>query len=106
MSETASTIDDLDRPPAQPRSWPRQRVVGFVLMGLWIVFGLGLAAFLIASWNPELFARYAGSYLSGLIVTVQLVSISIVLGAILSAPIAFARMSRNRLLSWPAYAYV
>ena len=50
-------------------------------------------------WNPELFAKYAPAYLSGLGVTLALVVISIVLGAILSMPIAYARMSRNPLLS-------
>jgi polar amino acid transport system permease protein len=106
MSETVSPAEDLDRPPEQARGWPRERVVGFVLMAIWLALGLGLVAFLVTSWNPELFARYGDDYLSGLIVTVELVGISIICGALLSAPIAYARMSSNRLISWPAYAYV
>ena len=46
------------------------------------------------------------TYLSGLGVTLALVVISIVLGAILSLPIAYARMSRSTVLSALAYGYV
>ena len=53
-----------------------------------------------------LFARFAPNYLSGLKVTLSLVGLSILLGAALSVPVAFARGSRNPLLAWPAYAYV
>ena len=43
---------------------------------------------------------------SGLRVTLTLVAISIVLGGILSLPIAYGRMSKNKVLSWFAYGYV
>ena len=99
-------IGAIERPPPQARRWTRQRIAGYALMALWAAFGVGLIVFLVSAWNPDLFARYAPSYLSGLIVTVQLVGISIVLGALLSAPIAYARASRSRWLAWPAYAYV
>jgi polar amino acid transport system permease protein len=39
-------------------------------------------------------------------VTISLVGLSIVFGALLSLPIAFARMSQNRVLSTLAYGYV
>jgi len=103
MSMEAAAIE---RPAPPPRGWPRQRVAGWLLMGLWILCGAGIVLFLVRAWNPELFDRYAPAYLSGLWVTIQLVAISVGLGALLSLPIAFARMSRNRLLNWPAYAYV
>jgi polar amino acid transport system permease protein len=45
-------------------------------------------------------------YLSGLGVTLSLVAISITIGAILSVPVAYARMSQNRILSGLSYAYV
>jgi polar amino acid transport system permease protein len=62
--------------------------------------------FLINAWDPDIFSRYAPYYLSGLGVTVTLVGLSIVIGAVLSIPIAYARMSSNRLLSAFAYGYV
>jgi polar amino acid transport system permease protein len=42
----------------------------------------------------------------GLGVTLTLVAISCLVGAILSVPVAYARMPKNPLLSVPAYAYV
>ncbi len=107
MSNTASRIiETMERPPAPARQWTGQRIAGHVFMGFWVLAALGLATFLAGAWDSELFARYAPNYASGLIVTVQLVLISILLGALLSAPIAYARTSRNKFLAWPAYAYV
>jgi polar amino acid transport system permease protein len=77
-----------------------------VLVGLWTLVGVGLVAYMVSSWNPALVARYAPLYLSGLGVTVLLVAISIAIGAVLSVPIAYARMSKNRTLGALAYAYV
>ena len=96
----------VERPPEPARGWTGARVAGYALTGLWIAIGLGLALFLYSAWNPELVARYAPNYLSGLTVTLQLVGISVALGALLSAPIAYARNSKSRWLAWPAYAYV
>lgn len=105
MSTTA--VDRaVERPPAPARGWPRERIVGNVLMGLWIAFGLSLVAYLFLAWNPDLFDRYARNYVSGLGVTLSLVAISIVAGAVLSLPVAYGRMSDNRLISSLAYAYV
>jgi polar amino acid transport system permease protein len=107
MTDTARrTIDAIERPPPPARVWTRERVAGHALMGLWAALGLGIAVFLVTAWDGELFARYAPAYASGLWVTIQLVLVSIVLGAIISVPIAYARSSKNRLLAWPAYAYV
>lgn len=103
---TAETLTQSDRPPAQPRLWTPARIAGWVLLGFWITAGAGLIAYLVAAWNPELFRQYAPRYLSGLWVTVQLVVISVAVGAVLSVPIAYARMSNNALLSWLGYAYV
>lgn len=93
-------------PAAPPRGWPRERIVGYGVMGLWILVGLGLLGYLVAVWNPEWFEKYIPTYLSGLKVTLLLVVISTVAGAILSLPVAYARMSKNRILSALAYGYV
>jgi polar amino acid transport system permease protein len=106
MSLAAEADQAVDIPPPAVRRWTRERVIGHLLVGFWIALGLGLAAYLVVSWKPDLVARYGPSYLSGLRVTLTLVFVSILLGAALSFPIAFARMSPNRLFAWPAYAYV
>jgi polar amino acid transport system permease protein len=93
-------------PPPAPRRWTALRIGGHGLVAFWALLGLGLAWFLVTSWNPDLFTRYYPAYLSGLWVTVQLVAISVFLGALLSAPVAMARNSKNPLLAGPAYAYV
>ncbi|RUY93351.1 ABC transporter permease, partial [Mesorhizobium sp. M7A.F.Ca.CA.001.12.2.1] len=94
------------RPPPRARGWPRRRIAGYALVGLWILFGIGIVSYLFLAWNPDFFAKYAPAYLSGLGVTLALVSISMVLGAILSVPVAYGRMSSNRILSGLAYCYV
>ncbi|MBK8457566.1 MAG: ABC transporter permease [Phyllobacteriaceae bacterium] len=104
MSTLANEI--VDRPPDLARPWTRTRIVGAVLVGFWALVILGLAWWLIAAWNPDLFDKYAPKYLSGLWVTIKLVTLSIVFGAALSVPVAAARMSKNPLFAWPAYAYV
>lgn len=105
MSTAADLADELPPPPAA-RGWTRQRVLGHVLLVLWTLLGLGMVWYLATSWNTELFRKYGPGYLSGLGVTLALVSISIVLGAILSVPVAYGRMSKNPVLSGLAYAYV
>lgn len=105
MSLATDTLK-VDRPPPPARGWSRQRILGHVLVGLWIALGIGMVVYLVAAWNPEFFQKYAPGYISGLGITLLLVAISIVLGAILSVPIAYARMSKNPILSGFAYAYV
>ena len=105
MSAAGRTAAEL-APPPPPRGWPRQRVVGYGLMGLWILAGVGLLAYLVAVWNVEWFQKYIPTYISGLKVTLALVVLSTVFGAILSLPVAYARMSESTVLSALAYGYV
>lgn len=106
MSAVSDTAAIVERPPPRVRGWPRSRILGYCFVGFWILFGLGILGYLVSAWNSELFAKYAPSYLQGLGVTAELVAISMIIGAILSVPIAYARMSKNRLLSGLAYCYV
>ena len=105
MSAAGAAID-VQRPPAPARGWPRQRILGHALLALWALLALGMIWFLATSWNPEMIAKYAPTYWSGVKVTLALVAISIVVGALISVPIAYARMSSNRLLATLAYCYV
>jgi polar amino acid transport system permease protein len=106
MSSAIDPAADIDLPPQAKRSWSGERIAGVVLLSLWAALGIGLALYMFFAWNPDLFSRYAYKYLSGLGVTLSLVATSITLGAILSVPIAYARMSRNPILSGLSSAYV
>ena len=99
-------IDQQPAPPQLARRWNPARVTGNVVMAFWVAFGVYLMWFLIQSWSPEFFARYAPRYMSGLATTLTLVAISITLGALISLPIAYARMSSNKILASFAYGYV
>jgi len=106
MSVVTRAAVDIEKPPPRARGWPRARIVGYALVGFWILFGIGIAAYLVFAWNGEFFARYAPAYLQGLWTTLALVAISMVLGALFSLPVTYARMSKNRYLSVLAYCYV
>jgi polar amino acid transport system permease protein len=56
--------------------------------------------------NVELLSRYGPRMLEGLLVTIELVAISIAIGAILAIPIALARSSRNGILRSLSFGYV
>lgn len=106
MSAVAELIPPQPAPPEALRRWTKTRVMGAILLSLWIIGGVALVLWLFAAWSPDKVATYAPKYLSGLLTTLTLVGISITLGAVLSVPIAFGRMSSNRLLSSLAYGYV
>ncbi|ESY51640.1 MULTISPECIES: ABC transporter permease [unclassified Mesorhizobium] len=106
MSVVTRAAVDIEKPPPRARGWPRARIVGYALVGFWILFGIGIAVYLVYAWNGEFFARYAPAYLQGLGTTLALVAISMVLGALFSLPVTYARMSTNRYLSVLAYCYV
>jgi polar amino acid transport system permease protein len=55
---------------------------------------------------PDILLRYGPSLLEGLLVTLQLVAVSIVFGAILAVPITAARLSSSRIIGALAFAYV
>jgi len=55
---------------------------------------------------PDLLVRYGPRLLEGLVVTFELVILSLLLGAILAIPIAAGRLSNNRLVAALAFAYV
>ncbi|MCA1494554.1 ABC transporter permease, partial [Ensifer sp. NBAIM29] len=93
-------------PPAPPKAYTLSRFLGSVTLGIWLAVAVGIFLTVVNGWDPEKFSRYGPSFLSGLGVTLALVGSSILLGAVLSLPVALGRMSKNRFWSWLAYAYV
>lgn len=94
------------RPPAPPKSWTKPRIIGHIFVALWAALIIGLLYYLWSAWNIELVKKYAPTYLSGLWTTISLVLSSILIGAVLSIPVALGRMSKNRVISSIAYFYV
>lgn len=82
------------------------RAAGILTLTLWALLGLGLLWMIVTGWSQDKFLRYGPRYLEGLWTTATLVIVSVVLGAILSFPVAFARMSKNRVLGAISWAYV
>ncbi len=56
--------------------------------------------------NLELLAKYGPRMLEGLVVTLELVAISVAIGALLALPVALARLSPRRWLNGIAFGYV
>ncbi|MCA1405221.1 ABC transporter permease [Ensifer sp. IC3342] len=106
MSITETMIPPQAPPPAPPRPYTLSRFIGSVTLGVWLALAVGIFLTVVNGWDPEKFSRYGPSFVSGLGVTLMLVISSIVMGAILSLPVAIGRMSKNKIWSWLAYAYV
>lgn len=106
MSAVSELIAPQPAPPATATQWTPARIAGAALLGLWILAGIALVAWLAGAWDIDKVRTYGPKYLTGLGTTLTLVGISIVLGAVLSVPLAFGRMSSNRVLSGLAYGYV
>jgi len=106
MSHRETMLPALPAPPDALRRFTTSRLIGNVALGIWLAAAIGIVLFVIDSWSIEKLTKYGPNFISGLGVTLTLVSISVVLGGILSLPLAYARMTKNKALSWLAYVYV
>ncbi|KQV34731.1 MULTISPECIES: ABC transporter permease [unclassified Rhizobium] len=106
MSVIETLIPPQPAPPEAIKTYTTQRLIGRALLGVWLAASVGLFLIIVDGWDPAKFEKYGPSFISGLGVTLLLVACSITLGAALSLPIVFARMSKNKVLSWLAYGYV
>ena len=82
------------------------RLTGYILVALWTVLAAALILMVIKGWDTSYITRYGPRYLHGLWTTLSLVAISVVCGAVLSLPLAFARLSKSRLLNWLSFGYI
>lgn len=103
---TLHTRSVVEKPPELARPWTAARKTGYALVTLWIVLFIGFVIYLYTAWDIDLVQNYGPKYWSGLLVTLRLVILSIIFGAIVSLPVAFGRMSKNRYVSALAYGYV
>ncbi len=106
MTYAREIIDPRPAPATLRKPLSASRVAGILILGIWGLLAVAMIWLIISGWDNAKFERYGPRYLSGLWTTISLVGISVVLGAILSLPLAFARMSSNRILGGIAYSYV
>ncbi|NDW07445.1 ABC transporter permease [Jiella pacifica] len=90
--------------PAPPPQKPK--IAGMIAIGVWIAFAIAFVIYFAKAFDTTLIARFGWSYLSGLWVTVSLVAVSFVLGALVSLPVALGRMSANPIAGGSAFAFV
>ncbi len=106
MSHALDIIPARPAPAARASRITGTRVLGYLLVGLWLVLGAALLWSVVSNWDMEKVSRYGPRYLNGLATTLALTAISITLGAVLSVPVAFARMAKNPVLNAISYTYV
>jgi polar amino acid transport system permease protein len=98
------TIALSDVPP-RPGRFDNVTPTGLVMMGFWIVVLAGIAWALVGSIDEERLTKYGWRIFSGFLITLELVAVSMIVGAILSLPVAAGRLSTNRVPGALAYAY-
>ena len=106
MTHVSHLIEARPAPPAERKPLSVSRVLAIIVLGMWAALAVLMVWLVISGWDEAKFLRYGPRYLSGLWITISLVGMAVILGAILSLPIAFARMSDNRLIGGIAYSYV
>ncbi|MBO0903181.1 ABC transporter permease [Jiella sonneratiae] len=90
--------------PAPPRQKPK--LAGIVAIGIWIAVAAAFVVYFVNAFDVTLIQRFGMKYLSGLWVTISLVAVSFVCGAIVSLPVALGRMAANPLARGAAFAFV
>lgn len=106
MSIAEHLIEARPAPKADRKAVSLSAVLGYAALAFWALLALALVYLMASNWETEKFLKYGPRYLSGIWVTASLVLVSVTAGAALSLPIAFARMSKNRLLNAVSFAYV
>lgn len=95
-----------ERPPAAARRrWTGARITGLFLMMLWAALALSIVYMLVVGYDAEKIAKYGPRILSGIWVTVHLVVLSILLGALISIPVVIGRLSNNPIIGGLAFGY-
>lgn len=98
-------IEARPAPAAGPRRWTIARLGGYAIAGIWLVLLALLAFYLFSVFSPDFMRTYGPRYLGGVWTTLQLVGISVAIGAVISVPLALARLSENRILNGAALGY-
>lgn len=95
----------LTAAPARPRRTEGVTIAGVVAIGIWVIILAVVIVTLMASIDSDRLATYGGRIAYGFLTTLRLVAWSVVVGAILSLPVAVGRFSYNRFIGPLAYGY-
>jgi polar amino acid transport system permease protein len=106
MSYAEALIPAQPAPPETMKRVSKSRIVGYFFLLIWALLGIALITMMITNWDNGKFFKFGPRFLHGLWITVTLVGYSFILGAILSIPLALARMSKNKILRGLTYGYV
>jgi polar amino acid transport system permease protein len=99
-----TAVGAISAPPARHSRSDITRT-GVVLMALWAVAAVGIVYAISRALNAEHLAQYGGRIAGGFLLTIRLVVSSVLIGAVISIPVAAGRLSQNRILGGLAYAY-
>lgn len=95
----------IERGPVPRRGWTAARIVGVILMVLWVLLAVAIVWLLVSKFDPQMIERYLPRIFQGVWVTIEIVGLSIVLGALISIPVAAGRLSSNPIFSALAFGY-
>lgn len=98
------TVALADAPPRAGRL-ENVTMTGVVMIAFWALVLAGIAFALLSSIDSDRLAAYGGRVLMGFGITLKLVAASLVVGVILSVPVAAGRLSDGRLAGALAYGY-
>ncbi len=93
-------------PPKIARTWTGTRVIGTILVALWVALALGVAASFVFGFDADFVSRYGPRLLQGLWKTLWITAISIVAGAILGGILTAGRLSSHWWANAPATAFM
>jgi len=79
--------------------------LGLVLIAIWALAFIGIAWGLVKSVDAERLAAFGGRIALGFVVTIELVVASMLIGALISIPVAAGRLSTNRTVAAIAFGF-
>lgn len=106
MTEASvSTAAGMAPPPPVRRPITGARIAGLLFLSVWGLLGIGFVALIVSGYDEEVTSRYLLRVLSGAVTTLQLVGLSLLIGALLSIPVAIGRLSRHPIFAPLAFGY-
>jgi len=98
------TVALFDAPP-RPSRFENVSAAGVVLITFWVIVGVAIVVALAASVDSERLSKYGWRIFDGFVTTVRLVASCLIVGAVISLPVAAGRLSERRVVGALAYGY-